>query len=95
MLIYQDGKMYIQNKGNLTGVNIYPGGVTLVPDTETKEKGYTLTLTLDEAISKFQVTEEKPYIFPVIKPVIEKLEEVDTNESTPKVKRTPRKSTRK
>lgn len=96
MFIYQDGKIYIQDKKDIVGVEIYSDKILPVKGSETK-LGVHEKLTAYEVKCRFNIREDNPYIFPFEKKE-EKVEEdevkkeVKSNESTSKTKKSGGKS---
>lgn len=66
MYIYQDGKLYTQlDDKNIVGVEIHPlNGVSRVVGTEATIGDVYQVLTKAEAIIRFQIDANNPYIFP-------------------------------
>lgn len=91
MFVYQNGKLYIQDGDDLVGVEIYPNKVVKVKGTETKLADKYQFGSLYEMRCRFNVTEEKPYIFPVETVNLE----VEKDDTVRTAKVTTRKYTRK
>ena len=93
MFVYQDGKLYVQDGGKLVGVEIYSDKIVKLKEFTVKQKKDSKVLSHFEVGCKFQL-KDNTYIFPRD----EKQEDVGgevKDGPTPKVKTTPRKSTRK
>lgn len=80
MYIYQDGKLYTQlDDKNIVGVEIHPlNGVTRIDGTETTIGDVYQVLTKAEAIIRFHIDVDNPYIFP------REVKEHDTIEQAPR-----------
>ena len=63
MFILQDGKVYIQDKKGIIGVEIYTDKILPVKGSETK-LGIHERLTALEVRCRFNIREDNPYIFP-------------------------------
>ena len=88
MFILQNGKVYIQDKNKLVGVEIYTDNVIKVKGTETE---FLDVYEIYDAVTikkKFNIREDNPYIFPQEKGV-------DVNEPINNAKRVTRKSNSK
>lgn len=64
MLFLQDGKLYVRAGEGFVGVNIHPGDIQRVAGTNTNVGNYK-QLTEVEALCKFNVSADTPYLFPV------------------------------
>jgi hypothetical protein len=93
MFVYQDGKLYVQDGEKLVGVEIYSDKIIKLKEFTVKKKKESKLLSHFEVVCKFQLN-EKAYIFPR-DPKQEEVGGEVKDEPTPKVKTTPRKSTRK
>lgn len=92
MLIYQDGKLYIEKGKSLVGVDIDSGKVSETKEKATRKKS-SRVVTLSDVRLKFNITEENPYKFPVTKKKVTKGAKKD--ESTNNTKKSTGKSKRK
>lgn len=92
MYIYQNGNLYIQDGESLVGVEIYSDKEVKVEGTETILGADYTCLTRYEVNCKWQISEETPYIFPLI---TDNKVEVVKNGTVGKVKTSNRKSNSK
>ncbi len=108
MYIYQDGKLYVERKGGLVGVNFISDSAIEINGTQTKLGNNPLFLTHDELRLKFSgqdvITHKEPIVEIKLrpkkqvkpKPLANKAtKEVVANEPTRTTKRPSRKSNSK
>ena len=94
MLIYQNGKLYVQHGDNIIGVEIYPDKIIKVDGSEEKLSEKYQVLTPYEVRCKWHITKDNFYIFPT-KPKFKDPIGDDVDVSTIDIKKYTRKSTRK
>lgn len=91
MFILQDGKLHIQDKKGVVGVDVHFDNVLPVKGTECTLKKNHYKLTALEVKCRFNINEDNPYIYPKPKKV-EKVKKEVVKGATSKAKKASGKS---
>jgi hypothetical protein len=68
MFVEQDGKLYVEDKGKLVGINVGVDKVSKVAGTTCNRKKNSHAMTASAMRARYNISEENSYEFPKPKP---------------------------